>query len=84
MFSPRESGVTGLTAHISQRKDPTTCRHCFIPRNTPLMEMSEMIDHQPRLETLLIIQTGKAMEKYWVLPIGWISIRLFEHQKMNG
>ena len=48
------------------------------------MKMGEMIDYQPRLETLLIIETGKSMEKYWVLPIGWISIRLFEHRKMNG
>jgi hypothetical protein len=37
--------------------------HRFIPRNTPLMKMGEMIDHQPRLETLLITQNGKPTEK---------------------
>jgi len=57
------SGLRSVPVGVLLQSEEHPENHRFIPRNTPLMKMGEMIDHQPRLETLLITQNGKPTEK---------------------
>ena len=57
------SGLRSVLVGVLLLSEEHPENHRFIPRNTPLMKMGEMIDHQPRLETLLITQNGKPTEK---------------------
>jgi CBS domain-containing protein len=57
------SGLRSVPVGVLLQSEEHPENHRFIPRNTPLMKMGEMIDHQPGLETLLITQNGKPTEK---------------------
>lgn len=57
------SGLRKVTVEVLLRSEAYPESHRFISRNTPLMKMGEMIDNEPRLETLLITQNGKPTEK---------------------
>ncbi|MCE2806112.1 MAG: CBS domain-containing protein [Gemmataceae bacterium] len=57
------AGLRSVPVGVLLQSEEHPENHRFIPRNTPLMKMGEMIDHHPPLETLLITQNGKPTEK---------------------